>query len=536
MLRCAMYGPRVTSAVGHPVFCKASLWKARCCLTNATGSHKSSSLVHRDKCRNVTVGSASVKSDNESTVETTAAEDVTAPSFRAFLDFKFIRDNVELLSSNAKMRNSSADVPAVASLYDQYVDIKTRTDDVRASRNENSKAMKGKLSDEQRAAVIEEGKQLKEELAALEKELEVLEAKLQREGQKIPNLTHPDVPVAEDEASATVLREVGSPPDFGFKPLDHTALGEALDIIDFENAAVVSGSKFYYLKGAAALLELALVNWAMSKVVARGFRPTITPDLVRESVLEKCGFQPRMENTQTYSVEGSDLCLTGTAEIPLGGLYMDRIIPEEELPIRMAAFGRCFRTEAGAAGMATKGLYRVHQFSKVEMFVIGTPEQSEALHQELLDIEADMYEELGLHFKVLDMPSCDLGAPAYRKFDIEAWMPGLGRFGEISSASNCTDFQSRRLNIRYRPVPPKEPDADGADADGKQKSNNKKKNKKAKVPTRFVHTLNGTACAVPRMIVAILETFQQEDGSVAIPEPLRPYLGGMDAIRPPAAP
>jgi seryl-tRNA synthetase len=196
---------------------------------------------------------------------------------------------------------------------------------------------------------------------------------------------------------------------------------------------------------------------------------------------------------------------------------MDQILQEENLPIKVAAFGRCFRTEAGAAGTAGKGLYRVHQFSKVEMFVVCTPEQSEALHKELMELEVEMYQELGLHFKVLDMPSGDLGAPAYRKFDVEAWMPGLSRYGEISSASNCTDYQSRRLNIRYRPNPP-------------SSGNGDQKKKKKKTPTQFVHTLNATGCAVPRMIVAILENFQQDDGSVVIPEALRPFMMGISRI------
>lgn len=258
------------------------------------------------------------------------------------------------------------------------------------------------------------------------------------------------------------------------------------------------------------------VNYAMQKICSKGFDPIITPDLVRSTVLEKCGFQPRGEGTQVYSVENSELCLTGTAEIPLGGMFMDQILPEESLPIKVAAYGRCFRTEAGAAGAAGKGLYRVHQFSKVEMFVVCTPEQSEQLHKELIDIEVEMFQELGLHFQVLDMPSCDLGAPAYRKFDIEAWMPGLQRYGEVSSASNCTDYQSRRLNIRYRPS---EPASEGD-----------KNKKKKKAPTQFVHTLNGTGCAVPRMIVAILENNQQEDGSIVIPEALRPFMMGRSRI------
>lgn len=383
---------------------------------------------------------------------------------------------------------------------------------MRASRNENSAAMKKKLESEERQALIDKGKLLKEQLDGLEAELAATEAKLQHEGKRLPNMTHPNVPVGEEDA-ATVLKEINSPRSFDFEIKDHVALGEALDILDFDTGASVSGTKFYYLRREAALLELALTNYAMQKVAQKGFMPMITPDLVRDSVIEKCGFQPRSDNTQIYSVRDSPLCLTGTAEIPLGGVYMDKIVSEAELPVKMAAFGRCFRTEAGAAGAAGRGLYRVHQFSKVEMFVLCTPEQSEALHQELIDIEIEMFTELGLHFKVLDMPTCDLGAPAYRKFDIEAWLPGLSRYGEISSASNCTDYQSRRLNIRYRP-------------ESKEEADKKKK----KIPTRFVHTLNATACAVPRMIVAILENYQQEDGSVVIPEVLRPYMMGLDVI------
>jgi len=336
-----------------------------------------------------------------------------------------------------------------------------------------------------------------------------VEQELQVEGKKLPNLTHPEVPVGGEE-HAGIIKEIGSKKQFSFEPKDHVSLGENLGVLDFETGSIVSGTKFYYLKREAALLELALVNYAMQKIVQRGFEPMITPDLVRTSVMEKCGFQPRGEGTQIYNVESSNLCLTGTAEI----------LSESKLPRKVAAFGRCFRTEAGAAGAAGKGLYRVHQFSKVEMFVVCTPDQSEQLHQELMDIEVEMFEELGLHFKVLDMPSEDLGAPAFRKYDIEAWMPGLSRYGEISSASNCTDYQSRRLNIRYRPNAPAGED------------NDKKKKKKKKVPTQFVHTLNATACAVPRMIVAILENNQQEDGSIVIPEVLRPFMLGMDKITP----
>ena len=440
--------------------------------------------------------------------------------YKAHIDFKFVRDNLDLVKKNCVDRLVKADPDQVVVLYDEFVQLTREADAVRAARNENSSAMKKKLSDEERQVLIAKGKDLKNELDVIDEKLNAIESALQIEGKKLPNLTHPNVPVGEEE-HATLLKEIGEKQSFGFKPKDHVTLGEHLGVLDFDTGSTVSGTKFYYLRKEAALLEIALVQYAMQKIYQKGFEPMITPDLVRSSVMEKCGFQPRGEGTQVYSIADSQLCLTGTAEIPLGGVFMDQILSEQDLPRKVAAFGRCFRTEAGAAGAAGKGLYRVHQFSKVEMFVVCTPEQSEQLHQELMDIEVEMFEELGIHFKVLDMPSGDLGAPAYRKYDIEAWMPGLERYGEISSASNCTDYQSRRLNIRYRP---------SGDGDSSSSTTTKKKNKK--ISTQFVHTLNATACAVPRMIVAILESNQQEDGSIIIPEVLRPFMLGIDRISP----
>ncbi|XP_061353390.1 serine--tRNA ligase, chloroplastic/mitochondrial isoform X2 [Gastrolobium bilobum] len=375
--------------------------------------------------------------------------------------------------------------------------------------------MKGKIEPSERQRLIEEGKNLKEGLVSLEEDLVKLNDKLQHEAQCVPNMTHPDVPIGGEDCS-TIRRMVGSSPTFGFPVRDHLQLGKELDLFDFDAAAEVSGSKFYYLKNEAVLLEMALVNWTLSRVMKRGFTPLTTPEIVRSSVVEKCGFQPRAKNTQVYSIDDSDQCLIGTAEIPVGGLHMDSILADSLLPLKYVAFSHCFRTEAGAAGTATKGLYRVHQFSKVEMFIFCRPEESEYYHEELIQIEEDIFSSLGLHFKTLDMASEDLGAPAYRKFDVEAWMPGLERFGEISSASNCRDYQSRRLGIRYRP--------------SEATVTSAKKSKGNLSPPQFIHTLNATACAVPRMIICLLEIYQQEDGSVLIPEPLRPFMGGLNVI------
>jgi len=286
-----------------------------------------------------------------------------------------------------------------------------------------------------------------------------------------------------------------------------------LDLFDFDSGGKVSGQKFLYFKNGAALLEIALVQWALHQAVKRGFQPFIPPDLVRAPVVAGCGFAPRDdEATQIYEVSDSDLCLAGTAEIPMAGMFMnDTLIASKELPKRLVAFGHAFRTEAGSSGSENRGIYRLHQFSKVELFAVTRADidESNKMLDEIRELEEDLFTQLGLCFRVLDMPTEELGAPAYRKFDMEAWMPGLEKWGEISSCSSCTDYQARRLNIRHK-------------EEYNQKGN-----------LQFAHTLNGTACAVPRMIISILETFQNEDGSVTIPEVLRPYMMGMEVLKPP---
>ncbi|MFO0825101.1 MAG: serine--tRNA ligase [Gemmataceae bacterium] len=357
-----------------------------------------------------------------------------------------------------------------------------------------------------------EGGGAKEQAAAYDKEINILDAELKLINDDllsnlfvIPNMTHPDAPVGADAAANKVVAEFGEKPKFDFKPKDHVDLCEALDLADFEAGNKVSGQKFYFLKNEAALLEIALVQYAMQTVLKRGFTPIITPDLAKVEVLEGIGFQPRDKDANTrqvYTVSDTDLCLIATAEITLGGMHKDQIFDEAELPKRYVGLSHCFRTEAGAAGRDTRGLYRVHQFTKVEMFAFCTPEQSEAIHLEIKEIEEEIFKGLGLCFHVIDTCTGDLGGPAYRKYDLEAWMPGRGNggdYGEITSTSNCTDYQARRLAVRY-----------------------KSKNFKG---TKFVHTLNGTAVACTRALVAILEHYQQADGSVVIPEVLRPWVG-----------
>jgi seryl-tRNA synthetase len=319
--------------------------------------------------------------------------------------------------------------------------------------------------------------------------------------------------VGTTAADNKVLRRWGEPRKFDFKPKDHVALAEALDLVDFEAGASVAGQKFYFLKNEGALLEMALVQYAMRALVGHGYTPTITPDVARVEVLEGIGFMPRDPNPETrqvYTLADTDLCLVATAEITLGGMYRDRTLEAGRLPQKFVGLSHCFRTEAGAPGRDTRGLFRVHQFTKVEMFAFCLPEQSEPIHREMLAREEELFQGLGLPYRVIDTCTGDLGGPAYRKFDLEAWMPGRGEsgeYGEVTSTSNCTDFQARRLNVRYK-VP-------------------------GQKGTHFVHTLNGTAVACTRAILAILENYQQADGSVVVPEVLRTWLS-KERIGPPA--
>ena len=414
------------------------------------------------------------------------------------LDIKFIKNNLELVKDNIKKRYTKADVDLTVKLYDDKNKIQVELDDLRQKRNENAGKMKAKLEEKEKEKFIEEGKELKNKISQLEENINIINKKFYEELIKIPNMTHPETPIGASEEDSKVIKEAKNIKQLNFKPKDHIELGKNLVIIDFENAAKVSGQKFYYLKNEGALLEIALIQFGIKILVEKGFIPYITPDLARDSILDGIGFNPRGNETNVYSVKDTDLCLIGTAEITLGGLYADSIIAENELPIKMAGFSHCFRTEAGAAGKTQKGLYRVHQFSKVEMFAITKQEYAENMHNEFLKIEEEIYKKLEIPYRILDIASGDLGAQAYKKYDLEAWMPGRQEFGEITSTSNCTDYQSRRLNIRYK-------DKYGIN--------------------KIAYMLNGTAIAVPRVIIAILENYQNEDGSVSIPKSLIPYIG-----------
>lgn len=347
---------------------------------------------------------------------------------KARFDYKAIRDQAEKIKQNVVIRNAGATVSVekVVELYESWASKKTEADLIRARRNEIAQAMSKSKSRDQ--DLISEGKKLKDSLALIETETDRLETELTAEAFKLPNWTHDSSP-RKGEAPA-ILSVVGSKPTFdGFTPKTHMELGKQDDMLHFPTA--FGASKFYYGKRDAALLETALVNWAMTTVANRyGFTAITTPDVIAVPFAEACGFQPRSAATQMYSIANSELCLVGTQEIPLASLFADSIIPESQLPIKMVAYGHCFRQETGSSS-ESRGLYRVHQFTKVEMFVICKPEDSEKTHKELLDIEVELLKDLNLHFKVLDMPTDDLGASAYRKFDIEAWMPYRDDYGEV---------------------------------------------------------------------------------------------------------
>lgn len=413
------------------------------------------------------------------------------------LDLKIIRENPEMIEANCHNRLASVDVKKFLELDKEIREIKTNIETKRAERNSFSKTKPDK-------EIIERMKKLGEELKKEEEVLIEKETLFNDMHRAIPNLTHEDVLVSENEDENPVLEEIGEIPKFNFPALDHVELSERNDLIDFDRATKVSGAKFYYLKNELALMEFALIQYALAILIKRGFTPFTSPDIAKREVLEGLGFNPRGESTQVYNIENSDLCLIGTSEITMGGLHKDEILEEADLPKKYAAVSHCFRTEAGSYSKFSKGIFRVHQFTKIEMFQYVKPEEAEKAHYELLEIEKEIFQGLGIPFRVVDHCTADLGAPSIRTFDLEAWLPGKpnneggqGDWAEVTSTSNCSDYQARGLNIKYK------------DKEGKK---------------NFVHTLNGTAIAITRCLIAILENNQQEDASIIIPEALRKYL------------
>ncbi|MFI8888841.1 serine--tRNA ligase [Streptomyces paradoxus] len=421
------------------------------------------------------------------------------------IDLRLLREDPDRVRASQRARGEDvALVDALLSADERRRSSGVRFDELRAEQKALGKLIPKAAGDE-KAELLKKAGQLAADVKAADADRDAAATETQELLQRLGNLVHPDVPVGGEEDFVT-LETHGTIRDFaaeGFEPKDHLALGQSLGAIDVERGAKVSGSRFYFLTGVGALLELALVNAAMAQATAAGFTPMLTPALVRPQSMAGTGFLGQAAQ-DVYHLADDDLYLVGTSEVALAAYHMDEILDADRLPLRYAGFSPCFRREAGSHGKDTRGIFRVHQFDKVEMFSYVAPEDSQAEHQRLLDWEKQWLSSLELPYRVIDVASADLGASASRKFDCEAWIPTQGKYRELTSTSDCTEFQSRRLSIRVR--------------EGKQ--------------VRPLATLNGTLCAVPRTIVAILENHQQADGSVRVPEVLRPYLGGREVLEP----
>lgn len=409
------------------------------------------------------------------------------------LDIQFIRDNQEAVNRACQQKNISINIGELLELDVERRTRLTQIDELRARRNTNADAMKGgKPSDEQIAA----GKQLKEEITARETDLSTIEEQFNELMMAVPNIIPDDTPEGGEEANLPVKTWGDARQD---EVQDHLTWGEARGVIDFERGAKVAGAKFYYLKGALVQLELAVFQYGLQLAAKYGFTPITVPHMVNTRTASGTGFLPRGEERQIYKIEGEDLNLIATAEIPITGYHADEIIAEQDLPLLYVGLSPAYRMEAGAYGKHSKGLYRVHQFNKLEMYVFCKPEDSFEWHDKLMQLEEELCQALEIPYQVVRIAAGDLGAPAYKKFDIEYWSPVDKSYRELMSCSNVTDYQARRLNIRYKPQ------------GGGQ--------------NQFVHTLNGTAAAFSRVAIALIENHQQADGTVVIPAALRPFMG-----------
>lgn len=413
------------------------------------------------------------------------------------LDIRFIRENAELVRDHAEKKGYKVDIDQLLKLDESRRKIQTEIDILREQRNINSASMKGgKPSEEQ----ISEGQRLKEEIAGKEAELAKSDEEFTTLINSIPNTLQPDVPIGGEEDSV-VIKEWGDRPTGA---MDHLDFAVKRDWVDFERGAKVAGAKFYYLKGDLALLENAITQYALDVLIKKNFNYLTVPAMVNSRTATGTGFAPRTSDQgDEYYIEGEDLTLIATAEIPITGYHADEIIDESQLPLFYAGYSPSFRKEAGTYGKHARGLFRVHQFNKLEMYAFTTPEQSVEVHEQILAIEEEIWQAIGIPYHIINIASGDLGAPASKKYDIEYWSPVDGTFRELTSASNCTDFQARNLNIRVR----------GKDGE-----------------VRVLHTLNGTAVSLARSLVAILEHYQNEDGTLRVPEVLQPYMGGREVL------
>jgi len=418
------------------------------------------------------------------------------------LDIKYLREHVKEIKTNCANRLAKVDIDLIIKLDSDYRASLATTQALREERNAQSKT---KPTPE----IIERMKTIGNQIQAQENAATVVQEKLFELLLAVPNLTHNEVKISTNEDDNVILEQVGEPTAFDFTPLDHLALAEKHDWLELDRATKVTGAKFYYLKGDLARLELALINYTIDIITKHGYEFVTTPDLAKTDLINRLGFSPRGESTQVYNLADSDLSLIGTAEITLGGLYADETLKASELPKKYVGLSHCYRTEAGSYSKFSKGLFRVHQFSKVEMFVFAEPEVAESIHQEILDIEKEIFNGLEIPYKVIDHCTADLGNPSFRTFDLEAWMPGKpakdetnGDWAEVTSTSNCTDYQACGLNIKY--------------------DNGTERN--------YLYTLNGTGIATTRGLIAILENHQQADGSIKVPKALQPYLDNKQVL------
>ena len=416
------------------------------------------------------------------------------------IDLELLRKNPEVFKEEIKKRGIKLDVNTDIELEKERRNLIFRGDELRSKKNDASK-MIPKLKGAKKEKIIADMKQLNNDLKKIEVELNKIERKFFLHLSNYPNISHPTTPVGKDEKDNKVMYHIGEKPDFDFKPENHIELGTSLDILDEKRAAKISGSRFIFLKNENVILEFALIQYVLNILIKKGFIPLIPPVLVKEKSMYGTGFFPA-EKSQYYKTELDDLYLIGTAEVPLCAYHSDEILDSDSLPLKYTAYSTCFRREAGSYGKDLGGMFRVHQFNKIEMFIFSHPGNSWDEYEKLRETLEDIVKGLKLHYRILNMCTGDIGAPNAKKYDLEVWLPGQDRYREVASCSHDTDFQARRLNIKYN--------------DGSMKG--------------FVHTMNSTACAIGRMLIAIMENYQDKDGNIVIPDVLIQYMGGKNII------
>ena len=412
------------------------------------------------------------------------------------IDIKYILEQPELVEKNNQNRGRDVDLSIARSLAEKRLVLIEQIQVLRTNGNQIAEQMPSSTP-ETRQSLIDEGKKIKEEVKSLETELTVVEVSLNDELHKYPNLLREDVPMGKDETANIVLRTFMEPTQFSFEPKDHVALGESLGVIDIERATKVSGNRFTYLKGDLVLMEFALVQYAFSLLIKHKFVPVIPPHLISTDAMSAMGYLDHGGEEEVYHLKNDSLVLIGTSEQAIGPMHMNEILDESVLPLRYVGFSPCYRREAGSYGRDVRGILRVHQFDKIEMFSFCSPETSDEEHKLLLSVEEELMQGLKLPHRVVQLCSGDIGAPSARTYDIETWMPSQMLYRDTHSTSNTTDYQTRRLNIRIK-------------RDGKNS---------------YAHALNGTAFAIGRTLIAIMENYQQEDGSIIVPEVLKQWIG-----------